>query len=66
MKERTSQEDCQYIKRPNHARVSFHVTNCPDCRRKLRSTSLVDRFGGRCRSCFSSFYNGGASDLVVR
>jgi protein-arginine kinase activator protein McsA len=65
MRERIIQEDCQYVKRPNHARVSFHITHCPDCRRKLRSARLVDRFGGRCRSCFSSFHHGSVSELAV-
>ena len=45
-------------KRPQHVRVSLCVAACMDCGRPLQVTHLVDRFGGRCRPCFSVFWSG--------
>lgn len=38
-----------------HARVPLGGTSCTDCGRGLHTTHSVLHFGGRCRSCFSSY-----------
>ena len=38
-----------------HARVSFSVSQCPECHRNLPVTHPLHVYGERCRSCCFSY-----------
>ncbi|GCE27056.1 hypothetical protein KDA_25400 [Dictyobacter alpinus] len=65
MYNRKNYQDTEYVKRPKHASVSFHVNGCQDCGVHIHSKAVINRYGGRCRRCWSSLHVGVVTDVVV-